>query len=640
MRVQRLSAAIAATVLIGAVQIGVAPVASASGGLPMHDDIFDMVVDGAHDHVFVSSGPGENSVAVLDYLGSLVVTLSIDGASGMALVGTKLFVAAADADNIAVVDTTTTPPTVIETLSIGTFTHPESIAYVADTLWFTTGTCGTTVQQAHIDTDGTNLSSAVTLSASTCPRYATSPADANLLLMFDEGVNPTTLYEYDMSTGPPTLVTSAVNPDGSGNADDAAFAPAGASFFTASETQSAFAQVKTSDLTAIRAYPAESPANAVDVTATSGGRLAGGSDSGQSVWVYDIGTSTATNSFDLPGDDAVVARGVAWSDDGALLFVVAHRTPSSPVRFYALDPLAAGSALTLSATPGHPTVGDRIRLAGTLTFDDGPVTGLETILITRTDAAGTHKVGQAYVGGDGSYHLHDTARVGGQATYEASFDGSDHHKASTASDTVAVNKLASHVSIKVSDRAVTFGHAVRVTGHLGPGTQSRVLELFAKPDGGHQTLVRKAKVDRHGNLSASVRPGRDTTFIAHFDGDLKHRSAQDSAVTRVRVVLNAKLTKFVATSGKYKIYRGGTNAPCQVHVSPNHAGYYVHVTLQGYVSGHWKVFDIDAFQLNAKSNVAFYMYGTSNVNFRVKAKLPTHTDHLGDASPWLYFRFK
>src|SRR6185503_4626811 len=113
------------------------------------------------------------------------------------------------------------------TLSIGSFTHPESIAYVAGTLWFTIGACGSSVQQAHVDTDGQNLSTA------------------------------TTLAEYDMSTGPPTLVTSAANPDGSGNGEDAVFGPAGASFFTASATQDAFAQVKTSDLTSIRAYTAQ-----------------------------------------------------------------------------------------------------------------------------------------------------------------------------------------------------------------------------------------------------------------------------------------------------------------------------------------------------------------------------------------------
>ena len=641
MRFPRLSGAIAASVLIGAVQVGLAPVASASiTTLPMSDDIFEMVVDGAHDHVFVSSGPGEDAVAVLDYSGALVATLTIPGASGMAIVGSTLFVAAADADEIVTVDTATLTT---GTLSIGSFIHPESIAYVAGTLWFTIGACGSSVQQAHVDTDGQNLSTATTLDAATCPRYATSPADPNLLLMFDEGVSPTTLSEYDMSTGPPTLVTSAANPDGSGNGEDAVFGPAGASFFTASATQDAFAQVKTSDLTSIRAYTAQSAAAAVDVTASGGGRLAGGIDSpaGNSVWVYGIGTSTATNSFDLPGDDAVVPRGVAWSDDGASIFAVTHgSTPSSPVRFYVLDPQAFGSTLTLSATPDHPTVGDQITLTGTLTYDDGPLTGGETVGLTRTDATGTHTVGQAAVALDGSYQLHDKARVGGDATYEASFDGSDHHKASVASDTVTVNKLASHVSIRLSDQAVSFGHAVHITGHLGSGTQSRVLELFAKPDSGQQRLIRRAKVDRHGNLSASYTPSRDTTFIAHFDGDLKHRSAQDSAITRVRVILTAKLTKYVSTSGRYRIYRGGSYAHCEVHVSPNHAGFRIHATLQGYVGGHWKVFDTDSFPLNSKSSIEFVLYGTSNVNFRVKAALPTHTDHLGDASPWLYLRFK
>ena len=36
----------------------------------------------------------------------------------------------------------------------------------------------------------------------------------------------------------------------------------------------------------------------------------------------------------------------------------------------------------------------------------------------------------------------------------------------------------------------------------------------------------------------------------------------------------------------------------------------------------------------------FAIRGTSNVNFRVHVSLPTHADHLGDTSPWLYLRFR
>jgi sugar lactone lactonase YvrE len=619
--------------------VAAAPPASASTKLSMHGSVFDVVVDGDHDHVFVSSGSGGSGVDVLDYSGEPVTTLSIAGASGMALVGSTLFVAAADADQIVAVDTATLA--VADGSDLAPLTEPGSLAYVAGKLWFTTGACGSTVQHANIDTGGLHVSTPVTLAADTCPRYAASPVDPDVLLMFDEGADPMTLSEYDMSTTPPTLVLGADNPDGSAAGDDAVFAPDGASIVTAAESETSFGEAKTSDLTSVRSYVAAAAPDAVDVTAAGVDRLAGGSDTpdGDSVWVYDIGTSTATNTFDLPGDDTVVPHGIAWSDDGTAVFVVSRGSSSSALRLSAFDPDAVASTLTLSATPGSVTVGDRVTLQGTLTPDGASAVAGEKVTLFRMDATGTDRVGAATVALDGSYSLKDTVKVGGPTTYLARFGGSFGVKPSEATDTVTVAKLASHVSIKLSDAAVPFGDTVRITGHLGAGTRSRVLELYAKPDGGHQSLIKRAKVDAHGNLSASFSPVRDTTFTARFDGDRRHRSDEDHAVTRVRVIVNAKLTNFIATSGKYKIYRGGKAAPVHVHVSPNHAGFRVRVTLQGFVGGRWQPFDRGSFKLNAASNTSFVIQGSSNVNFRVQVKLPTHTDHLGDASPWLYLRF-
>ena len=642
MRLARLFVSIAILASPFAIQAVAPPAASASSGLSMHGGIFDIVVDGTHDHVFVSSGPGENTVDVLDYAGNVLHTLPIDGASGMVVVGSTLFVAAADADAIVEVDAAAATPAIVDTFPTDPLTHPESLAFVAGKLWFTPGACGTSVQHAHMDTDGQNVSAAVALDADACPRYAASPTDPNLLLMFDQGASPMTLSEYDMSTGPPTLVIGADNPDGSSNGQDAVFAPDGASVITAAESVGSFAESKTSDLTLLRSYGAAVAPDAVDVTAAGGDRLVGGSNTpdGTSVWVYDLDTATPTNTFDLPGDQTVVPRGVAWSDDGSAIFVVSRGSGSNELRFSAFDPAAVDSTLTLQATPNTVRVGDRVTLQGTLTPDDASSVVGEKITLFRTDATGTKKVGNATVQANGSYLLKDTARVGGHSTYLARFAGNFGVKPSEGTDSVTVTKLASHVSIKVSDGAVTFGKSVRITGHLGAGTQSRVLELYAKPDGGSKKLIKRAKVDSHGNLSASYSPGRDTTFIAHFDGDLKHRSSEDHAVTRVRVIVHAKLIRFIATSGKYKIYGRGKTARGVVHVSPSHAGFQVHATLQAFVGGRWKTVDTDSFPLDANSNTGFVVQGSSNVNFRVQIKLPTHTDHLGDASPWLYLRFR
>jgi len=302
---------------------------------------------------------------------------------------------------------------------------------------------------------------------------------------------------------------------------------------------------------------------------------------------------------------------------------------------------ATGTALTLAATPATAKVGDAIDLSGTLSFADLSSSAGQTITLTRDDAAGSGQpLGDVVTDSDGSYSATDTVDVGGSVTYHASFAGSAGYDPAQASDDVAVSKLASKVSLAVSARAVRFGTPVHLTAHLGRGTESRVVAIFAKPDGGSEKQIRKARVDRHRRLHATFTPAKDTTFTARFEGDRAHRRAHDEAVTRVRVIVRAKLTKAVGRSGKYHIYRRGTRAPCVVRVLPNHKGSAVRATLQMFTNGRWRPSAKKAFPLNASSLAGFAIRGTANVNFRVHVSLPTHADHLGDTSPWLYLRFR
>jgi hypothetical protein len=203
--------------------------------------------------------------------------------------------------------------------------------------------------------------------------------------------------------------------------------------------------------------------------------------------------------------------------------------------------LTVGSTLTLDATPATATVGDHRPLRDVVVRRPLIERG-QTITLTRDDAGGTHALPDAVTGSDGSYALTDVVPVGGLVTYHAAFAGTVDADPSDATDTVSVAKLASKVSLGVSQHAVTFGRAVHLKAHLGRGTRSRAVAIYAKPDGGREKLIRKAKVDRHRDLHASFSPSKDTTFTARYEGDLSHRGADDAALTRVRVV-TAKLVR-------------------------------------------------------------------------------------------------
>jgi hypothetical protein len=301
---------------------------------------------------------------------------------------------------------------------------------------------------------------------------------------------------------------------------------------------------------------------------------------------------------------------------------------------------ATGSTLTLDAMPATAKVGDTINLAGALTFADASSSAGQTISLTRDDAAGSHPLPDVVTASDGSYSAVDTVDVGGLVTYHASFAGIPGYDAADASATVSVTKLTSKVTLAVDARTVRYGTSVHLTAHLAAGTQSRVIAIYAKPDGGSEDLIRKAKVDRHRDLHATFTPSKDTTFTARYDGDLAHRASHDVAVTRVRVIVRAVLSRFVARAGRYHIYRRGARAPCFVHVIPTHKGSAVRATLQAFTNGRWRKSAARSFRLNASSVVGFAIRGSSNVNFRVHVSMPTHTDHLGDTSAWLYLRFR
>ena len=45
------------------------------------------------------------------------------------------------------------------------------------------------------------------------------------------------------------------------------------------------------------------------------------------------------------------------------------------------------------------------------------------------------------------------------------------------------------------------------------------MSLYAQPYGGQKTLIKSGTVDSHGNLAATWRLTRNTTFTAAFTGD-------------------------------------------------------------------------------------------------------------------------
>ena len=107
--------------------------------LPSFSGFHSILFDDAHGLVFVTGGSWMN-LLVFDETASPVAELPIEGASGMAQVGSLIYVAAADSDTIDVVDTSLSPPSVIRQLPMPGYGEPDDIVAAAGRLWFSATT--------------------------------------------------------------------------------------------------------------------------------------------------------------------------------------------------------------------------------------------------------------------------------------------------------------------------------------------------------------------------------------------------------------------------------------------------------------------------------------------------------------------
>ena len=301
---------------------------------------------------------------------------------------------------------------------------------------------------------------------------------------------------------------------------------------------------------------------------------------------------------------------------------------------------AVTTTLTLSATPPTGNLGDQISLDGTLAFGDASPAEGETIDLSRTEWDGSvTSLADAVVEADGTFHVDDSPPKGGDLTYTATFVAHDAFDGAVATDTVDLQRPASSVTASASKQTITFGDTITVTGHLGPSSDSDELTITATPVGGGEQELITGDVNGNRNLQVTHRPNRTTTYTVSFAGDGGHEASSAQATTQVKVKVTARLVDFRSKQGKYRIYGRGGRAKMRIKVSPNHFGFSVNGYLEGYVNGAWTPFDSGAAPLSPSSTQLFKAFGSSGVKWRMRAEMVGHADHLGNFSPWRYFRF-
>ncbi|MEU6227228.1 hypothetical protein [Streptomyces sp. NPDC047042] len=302
-------------------------------------------------------------------------------------------------------------------------------------------------------------------------------------------------------------------------------------------------------------------------------------------------------------------------------------------------------ALTLKA-PAAATRAAALTFTGALT--DAPYASGETVTVTRTDAAHltTPVRWTAVVGTDGKLTIKDTPTIGGTNTYTVGYPGDASHQAAKASATVQVSRAATTVSVATNESTFNYGSTATVTAHLGTTHNGRTVSIWATPAGGQKTLVKTAAVDTRGNLNATYKLTRNTTFTASFGGDYLYAPKSVTRTVYDRVGIATRLGGYYGTTTyggtTYRVYHHTAKPQVVATVTPNKSNQCSYFQAQEYYGGAWHTLTTSpCFSMTADSQGVTFLTLTNAVNqkFRVRAEYvhsAKDTTNVNTWGGWLY----
>jgi hypothetical protein len=318
-------------VLVAVGLLGAAPSAHARGTTLPITGFSNMVVDGAHRHVFVSGdAQSDSGVVVLDYDGRLVRTIHhLPGADGLALSGddTVLFVGLATRQKIVAIDTATLTRTT--TYQLGAQSGcPDSLAMTAGRIWFTF-TCGSEGPDGLAWLDP--VTGIVTNDLEVF-RYdalvAVSPGAPDLLVTGRLHVEPITYDAFRIDAGGTPSHIGSYREGTSSDLHDLAFTPDGSEALSAATLPWNVQRYTVPALAPNGEYVTNEGSTAVAVEVTADGAyvaVAIGEDD-RNLWVYPRAGGQWKHQYQVrvytPEAPFLYARGLAFTPDRMRLFGV------------------------------------------------------------------------------------------------------------------------------------------------------------------------------------------------------------------------------------------------------------------------------------------------------------------------------
>ncbi|GIF11354.1 Ig-like domain-containing protein [Actinoplanes teichomyceticus] len=455
MRNRRIGAATVA-VLTGTAALAVgaaAPALADSGEVVSITSVGDVLIDGAHQRVFVSD-PAGGKVVVTDYRGAQIGSAPVNDATNLELSAdsSQLYVTSPNGLAIFALDTTTLAPTA--KYATGGF-PPKDVAVAGGRLWFSyadgsSGNLGTIDPAA--ETPVPRLNRLVTGWTGVAELAAASGAP-NRLGVASHGLSAILDVSGDSITTVGSVTTNQ-------EVTDLAIAPDGTRIATVFPGDYVVTLRDADDLAAARRLPVEPYPTAVDI-ATDGTVVSGSSSTygDPNVHVFTP-AGDLIKQFTLPDLGDMQRHAVAWEPNGDRLFTVSKSGVDTFTLRTHTDPKHAPSRLSLSGPGSAPVPGAAITIRGTLT-SSVPLPAGTSVTVSRAGTA----LGASPVGPDGAFTFTDTPPAADTVTYQVSYAGDGNHSPVTETILVGIARAASALTVS-GPSATVPGAAITLTGTL------------------------------------------------------------------------------------------------------------------------------------------------------------------------------
>jgi hypothetical protein len=193
------------------------------------------------------------------------------------------------------------------------------------------------------------------------------------------------------------------------------------------------------------------------------------------------------------------------------------------------------------------------------------------------------------------------------------------------------------LTIKASTNHAQYGQWVELTAHLGATASNRTVEI----DNG-SSVVKKGRVDAHGNLAAWVKSAGTTTFVATFAGDSRDQAAKAGTYVTSAAVVKGWLNAGYAKDHGWELYHVGQKLIFNGTVAPRKGTLKVH--LQGYWNNTWHDLALDPKLANDPTDGNGYTWfgwpkgiTQANVAARIAFTFDGDSRNAAGSSGWSYF---